>query len=148
MGQKKDRLHSGIAWPTVFLIIACYGVWGIALWVLPLWVAIPVAALAIALHASMQHEVIHVHPTPNAWGNDAMIWPPLTLVIPYIRFKSTHLAHHHDEVITDPFDDPESNYLDAAHWARLPRLAQLVLRANNTLAGRLTLGPLIGTMAF
>ncbi len=139
---------AGIAWPTVLLIIACYGVWGIALWGLPLWVAIPVAAVAIALHASLQHEVIHGHPTPYTWVNDAMIWPPLTLVIPYMRFKSTHLAHHHDEVITDPYDDPESNYLDAAHWARLPRPAQLVLRANNTLAGRLTLGPMIGLIAF
>ncbi len=32
-----------------------------------------------------------------------------------------HMAHHRDAILTDPYDDPESNYLDPAVWARLPR---------------------------
>jgi fatty acid desaturase len=102
----------------------------------------------IALHASLQHEVIHGHPFAKAWLNDLLIWPPLMISVPYVRFKATHLAHHHDEVVTDPYDDPESNYLSRLSWDRLPRLVQLVLVFNNTLLGRLMVGPLIGTMAF
>ena len=148
MGQNKSGSLTQIEWPTVLLIAACYGAWAMALWALPLWAGITVAALAIALHTSLQHEVIHGHPFRREWLNDLLIWPPLVLFIPYVRYKATHLAHHHDEVITDPFDDPESNYLDAGVWGYLPRPDQAVLQANNTIAGRLTLGPLIGTVSF
>ncbi|MCK0096429.1 fatty acid desaturase [Yoonia sp. F2084L] len=148
MGQKKSGSRAQIAWPTVILIAACYGTWALALWVLPLWAGIAIAGLAIALHASLQHEVIHGHPFQHQWLNDMLIWPPLVLFIPYVRYKATHLAHHHDEVITDPFDDPESNYLDAGVWERLPWSVKAILRMNNTVAGRLTLGPMIGTIAF
>jgi len=102
----------------------------------------------IALHASLQHEVIHGHPFARQWLNDLLIWPPLGLTVPYARFKATHLAHHHDEVITDPYDDPETNYLASDVWDRLPDSVQVVLRVNNTIAGRLVLGPLVGTISF
>ena len=148
MRKIKSRPFTQIAWPTIFVILGCYGAWAAALWLLPVWASIVVAAVAIALHASLQHEVIHGHPFTRAWLNDLIIWPPLTLFIPYARYKATHLAHHHDEVITDPFDDPESNYLDAGHWERLSGVVQSVLRLNNTVAGRLILGPAIGTIAF
>ena len=126
----------------------CYAVWWAAVWVLPLWLGVGVAGVAIALHSSLQHEVIHGHPTRWQWLNDALIWPPLMLTVPYARFKATHLAHHRDAVITDPYDDPESNYLDPGTWERLPSALRMLLLANNTLFGRLTLGPLIGTVAF
>ncbi|PJI85036.1 fatty acid desaturase [Yoonia maricola] len=148
MEQRTERPRTKTEWPTILLIIACYALWALALWILPFWSGIPIAALTIALHASLQHEVIHGHPFARAWLNDLIIWPPLTLFIPYTRYKATHLAHHHDEVITDPFDDPESNYLDMGLWERLPRPLQIILHTNNTIAGRLTLGPLIGTIAF
>jgi fatty acid desaturase len=56
-----------------------------------------------------------------------------------------HLAHHFDPLLTDPHDDPESNYLDPAVWARLRRPARLLLAANNTLLGRMLIGPVLGT---
>jgi fatty acid desaturase len=40
--------------------------------------------------------------------------------VPYLRFRDTHLAHHHDPNLTDPYDDPESNFQDPAVWARTP----------------------------
>jgi fatty acid desaturase len=55
-----------------------------------------------------------------------------------------HLAHHYDPLLTDPHDDPESNYLDPAVWGRLPRWARALLAANNTLLGRMTIGPFLG----
>ncbi len=148
MGQT-DKMHrSGAEWPTLFLIVACYAAWVLALWWLPLSAGIVFVGVLIALHASLQHEVIHGHPFRRQWLNDLMICPSLMLTVPYARFKDTHLAHHHDEVITDPYDDPESNFLDAGTWERLPRAVQLVLRFNNTVLGRVTVGPLVGTIAF
>ena len=140
-----------IEWPTLGLLAATYGVWALgtgalaALW-LPL--GILVTALAAALHASLCHEVIHGHPTRNGLLNMALVFPALTLTIPYLRFRDTHLAHHQDAILTDPYDDPESNYLDPLAWQQLPEWGRRVLRANNTLAGRLILGPAISQVVF
>ncbi|MDP5085146.1 MAG: fatty acid desaturase [Yoonia sp.] len=148
MGKKEKIVPAQIEWPTLMLILACYATWGAALWLLPLPLGIIIGGITIALHASLQHEVIHGHPFRGQWLNDLIIWPPLMLTVPYARFKATHLAHHHDEILTDPYDDPETNYLDPGVWERLPRMFQALLRFNNTVAGRLLVGPLIGTIAF
>ncbi|SFS02373.1 fatty acid desaturase [Yoonia litorea] len=148
MEQKQSTNRGGVEWPTLVLITVCYVAWGAVLWVLPLTMGVVFGGVVIALHASLQHEVIHGHPFRRQWLNDLLIWPPLTLIVPYSRFKVTHLAHHHDEVLTDPYDDPESNFLDEGVWEKLPVLVQGILRFNNTVAGRLTIGPLIGTISF
>ena len=138
----------GVEWPTLGLIAATYGLWALALFWLAgvsLWLAVPLAAWTIAQHSSLTHEAVHGHPTRNARINAALLFPALTLVVPYLRFRDTHLAHHRDEVLTDPYDDPETNYLDPAVWVRLPRWWQAVLRFNNTLAGRILIGPAVGT---
>ncbi|MEM1429428.1 MAG: fatty acid desaturase [Pseudomonadota bacterium] len=138
-------------WPTLALLAACYAAWGGALFLAtPLWLplGIAVAALATTLHSSLTHEAIHGHPTGNDRINHALVWPALGLLVPYGRFRDTHLAHHNDARLTDPYDDPESNYLDPDVWARLPRWLRGLLRANNTLLGRVTLGPAIGQIAF
>lgn len=140
-----------IEWLTVNLILGSYGVWfwattGLATLSLPL--AMGVLVLALVLHSSLTHEVIHGHPTP--WGalNAALLRPALGLCIPYGRFRDTHLAHHMDERLTDPYDDPETHYMDPAVWSRLSAPAQAVLRVNNTLLGRIVIGPLIGEALF
>src|SRR5690606_4088231 len=46
--------------------------------------------------------------------------------------------------LTDPFDDPESYYKALWQHETMPAAIRLVLRVNNTLAGRLVLGPLLG----
>ena len=73
---------------------------------------------------------------------------PLGLTVPYCRFRDLHLAHHRDSNLTDPYDDPETNYLDPVVWALLPRWKQALLRLNNTLAGRILIGPAIGHAIF
>ncbi|MGR3466640.1 MAG: fatty acid desaturase [Shimia sp.] len=133
----------GIEWPTLGLMGLCYAVWLAALWA-PVALAVPVLAVAIALHASLQHEAIHGHPFRDERVNAALMWAPLTLTIPYARFRETHLAHHQDSRLTDPYDDPESNYLDAAQWEGLGGWRRMLMRLNNTLLGRILLGPLIG----
>lgn len=152
MGRDRgQRMTSKLEWPTLLLLAATYALWALAVfWLanLSLWAAIPLAALAITQHSSLQHEAIHGHPTRNAAINTALAWPPLTLIIPYLRFRDTHLAHHLDSRLTDPYDDPESNFLDGGDWERLPGWVQRLLLWNNTLAGRLIVGPLIGTAFF
>lgn len=139
-----------IEWPTLGMILLTYAVFGLAIaqWQNAPWICGIILGIAIAQYSSLQHEVLHGHPFRQAWLNEILVFPALMLVIPYRRFKETHLAHHHDPHLTDPYDDPESNYLDPKVWARLPRFLQLLLRLNNNLAGRLTLGPLIGIFTF
>jgi fatty acid desaturase len=103
--------------------------------------------VAIAQFSSLQHEVLHGHPFRSQAVNEALVFPGLTLFVPYVRFRDLHLAHHHDPKLTDPYDDPESNYQDPAVWARMPGALKAILRLNNTLLGRVLIGPAIGTVS-
>ena len=134
-----------VEWPTLWLVLATYLTWLAGLWAAALWLPLGLVPLTIAivLHASLQHEVIHGHPLPSRFWSQVLVFPSLNLAVPYLRFRDTHLAHHQDANLTDPYDDPESNYLDPAVWVRMPRMLKFVMRLNNTLAGRLVLGPLI-----
>lgn len=102
----------------------------------------------LVLHSSLQHEFIHGHPTSKQSFNDFLVSVPIGMLIPYLRFKDTHLAHHFDPNLTDPYDDPESNFLDPKVWKKLPKWKKAVYNANNTLFGRMLVGPLIGLLAF
>jgi len=123
--------RSGIEWPTLLLLVAVYGLWAAGTtWAagLSLPLAIVVTALAIAQFSSLQHEVLHGHPFRSRLLNEALVFPALTVVVPYGRFRDLHLAHHHDPSLTDPYDDPESNYLDPAVWGRMSAPLRLLLR--------------------
>ncbi len=138
-------------WPTLGLVVVCYAVWALgttwaAAWFLPLGIVL--TAVAVALHSSLSHEVLHGHPFRDPVVNAALVFPGLSIFIPYLRFKDTHLDHHQDQNLTDPYDDPETNYLDPAVWRRLPRAVQAVLRFNNTLLGRLTVGTTVSQVVF
>jgi len=141
----------GVEWGTLGLILACYALWLLVLTLLPdLSLSLTVLCLGIlaALHSSLTHEALHGHPFRNRLLNEALLFLPLTLFIPYGRFRDTHLAHHRDERLTDPYDDPESNFQDPEIWAQMPGWRRGVLRLNNTLLGRVLLGPLLGQICF
>ena len=138
-------------WPTLVMIAATYSVWAVSTTIvagfwLPL--AILITAFAIAQFSSLQHECLHGHPFRNKYVNAALVFPALTLIVPYLRFRDTHLDHHNDSRLTDPYDDPETNFLDPGKWEHLPRAAKILLEINNSLAGRIFLGPIIGTAVF
>lgn len=136
-------------WPTLILIFACYGVWaGLLFSGLAWWVVVPLIALTITLQSSLQHEVIHGHPFNAQWLNEVLVHPSLNLFIPFLRFRDTHLAHHKNEHLTDPYDDPETNFLTQAGWDALCQHRQPMMRLNNTLLGRMILGPIIGQIYF
>lgn len=138
-------------WPTLALLALCYGLWLAAgLWLYPRLPApaLIVMGIAVAFHSSLQHEVLHGHPTRSARLNEALVFLPIGLFYPFRSYKRTHLQHHLDERLTDPHDDPESYYIAFFDWLRLPRLLQLLLRANNTLLGRVLLGPPLNVVGF
>jgi len=138
------RFLKDLEWPTVAMLVACYGLWLVSgLIVYPAFplLGLMLMVVAAALHSSLQHEALHGHPTRDAAVNEALVGLPLGVFYPYRRFRQMHLAHHNDERLTDPYDDPESWYRSALTWRRLGAPLRLLLTVNNTLAGRLVLGP-------
>ncbi|MEM9709321.1 MAG: fatty acid desaturase [Pseudomonadota bacterium] len=133
--------------PTLALLALTYAVYftlPLAAGTWPIWLIVLGLAVAIAMHSSLQHEVLHGHPFPNQMLNDALVFPALGLAIPYLRFKDTHLAHHFDANLTDPYDDPESYFLHSEDWGRMPPWQQWLAEFNNMLIGRMAVGPAIG----
>jgi len=140
-----------VEWPTVGMLGLCYGVWLLATWLMggdSGWLWLPIVALSITLHSSLQHEATHGHPTGSEAVNAALVFPPLGLFMPYGRFRALHRAHHATEALTDPARDTESFYLAPEVWARASRQLRWLLRAQNTLVGRVTLGPAIALARF
>lgn len=140
-----------VEWPTLLVMIATYLMLGLATtWLadISLPLSIFVTGIAIAQYSSLQHEVLHGHPFASKFLSEAAVFLGVTVYIPYIRFKDTHLAHHHDPILTDPYDDPESNFLDPKIWVLLPKFSQALLSANNTLLGRILLGPAVSVWSF
>lgn len=133
-----------LEWPTLALVFTIYGGW-LALtcfWQsIPLWLLVPLAAWTVAWQGSLQHEIIHGHPTRSRTVNDALGWPPLSLWLPYPIYKTSHLQHHRDERLTDPLDDPESCYITERTWSDAPAWQRALLGFNQTLLGRLLVGP-------
>lgn len=142
--QINARRGWAMEWPTVVLGLVIFAGWGGVTWFhssLPLWVIIPAGAWFIAWYKSFQHEVIHGHPTRIRAVNDACGWLPLSLWLPYRIYKRTHLQHHCDERLTDPMDDPETAYWTDEDWVRLGPIARALVLAQQTLIGRLIIGP-------
>lgn len=133
-----------VEWPTLALIAACYGLWfvaGLVVWQSYPILALILMALCVAMQSSLVHEVLHGHPTRNARINEALVFLPIGISWPFRRFKTLHLRHHADERLTDPFDDPESYYQALWKHADMPGWMHTMLRINNTMVGRLILGP-------
>ena len=78
---------------------------------LPVPVLMVGGALVVTLHMSLQHEVIHGHPTRSRVLNQLLAGPSLSLWLPFERYRATHLQHHRDHHLTDPLEDPESFYV-------------------------------------
>lgn len=144
-----SKIHR-FEWPTLAMLVATYGVWisttllwsqsgffGGAFWVM-------LTGAAIAQFGSLQHEVLHGHPFKVQWINEVLVSPALMLILPYMRFKDTHLQHHFDPALTDPHDDPEANFVDPKAWDAMSAPMQILLRFNNTLLGRMLVGPGLG----
>jgi fatty acid desaturase len=134
-----------VEWPTVFLIIAVYCAWLALTWfhdALPLWLWIPLAAVTLAFWGSLQHEIMHGHPTRSRAINTALATPPLWLWLPFERYRATHVDHHRDAHLTDPIEDPETYYWTPEDWRALGPVGRFLVELQSTLLGRLIIGPI------
>lgn len=126
------------------LAVAIHGLWLLLTWhtnAMPWWIAAPAGAVILAWHSSLQHEPIHGHPTRTPWINNALASAPLSLWLPFPIYRTSHLAHHRDDRLTDPLDDPESWYWTVSSWQALSPIGRRLVRAQTTLAGRMLIGP-------
>ncbi len=131
-------------WRTWLLVPTVYAAWALA--VAGCQAAGPVAGsiglvLATCWFTSLQHELIHGHPSRSRRVNRLMGLAPLAVWYPYDLYRRSHLAHHRDELLTEPGIDPESNYIDDATWQRLGRFVRPMWIAQRTVLGRCLLGP-------
>jgi len=147
--QRTGLLRSAAEAWTLALLIVVYALWALLAVVfpdLPLWLSCPLLVLITVQFMSIQHEIVHGHPTRSGWLNEALVSLPLGLLFPYRRYRTLHLRHHNDENLTDPFDDPESWYFEPEDFARQPAPVRWLWRANATLLGRLLLGPVLSVV--
>jgi fatty acid desaturase len=132
--------------PTWVVALALYGAWLLLVWfnaLLPWWVIMPVGAYLVAWHFSLQHEAIHAFRGVPAWLRIAVVFPPLGLWFPYPLYRKSHTTHHRDVNLTIPGVDTESYYVLQGDWAHMGALKRHVLMFNQTMAGRLLIGPLL-----
>lgn len=140
-----------IEWPTIALIAMVYCILAMLVWFhsyLPWWVILPVGAYTACLHSSLQHEALHGHPTRSRVINELLVFIVPHLWLPYGRYRDTHLAHHNDLNLTCPVKDPESYYLLPDDWNAMHGAKRALYSFNNTLFGRMLIGPAVGLVRF
>ncbi|MCX5495040.1 fatty acid desaturase [Kaistia dalseonensis] len=133
-----------IEWPTLTLVLAVYFGWAAVTYfhaAMPLWLVSLVGAVLITAHSSLQHEMLHGHPTRWRGLNRQLASIPLSLWLPYESYRISHLIHHVDDRLTDPLDDPESYYWSEQGWRSLGPIGRALVWAQSTLAGRMLIGP-------
>jgi len=144
------RLQRSWLWrtelPTWLLIITIYGGWfATVAW----WQTIgllPATLLLIWLstwYMSLQHELLHGHPTRFPRLNQLFGLIPFSIWYPYGTYRDLHLQHHYDEDLTVPETDPESYYFTERRWHHFNGIQRLLVRLRNTFPGRLLLTPLL-----
>lgn len=140
-----------VEWPTMAVVGGVFGSYGLLTWFhasVPTWLLIPLLGAVITWHGSLQHEVIHGHPTKWVRVNRLIGRTTLDLFTPFEHYRRTHLLHHRDQYLTDPTIDPESFYVTADRWAATGPVMRRVLVAHHTLLGRLLLGPFLTLIGY
>lgn len=151
MQAASTRLLLPIEWPTLFLLALTYAVLVSLIWFhasLSWWLILPLGAYFGCLQGSLQHEVLHGHPTRSRRINQALIFISPQMWLPFGRYRDLHLAHHNDLNLTCPVRDPESYYLLPDNWEKLSDWRKILYKINNTLGGRMVLGPSISIIQF
>lgn len=141
---RRSEARRSLELPTLALAAIIHGGWLALTWAwsgTPIWLALPAATWLIAWHNSLQHEAVHGHPTGRPRIDAAIAGMPLGLWLPFPVYRASHLAHHGTAFLTDPFDDPESYYVDGGSWQRMTAPRRWLLTAMQTVAGRLVFGP-------
>ncbi len=133
-----------IEWPTAALVVLVWSLWLFLTRfyaALPVWLLVIGGGWTVAWHASLLHELIHGHPTRWPAVNRALGLPTMLLHLPFDRYRAIHLMHHRDKHLTDPLEDPETQYWTGAAWRGLGPVGRALVRCMSLLAGRLVVGP-------
>src|SRR5579862_455245 len=90
-GASPARARRAIEMPTILLLAGTYAGWlgttsEYGHW--SLWIVAPLTALCITLHSSLQHEIVHGHPTRWFALNRWLGIVPLSLWLPYDRYRA------------------------------------------------------------
>ncbi|MEM5341555.1 fatty acid desaturase [Paraburkholderia azotifigens] len=142
--QRRNSFTWRTEWPTWLLIATIYGGWFFIASharALGLSAAIPLLALFSAWYMSLQHELLHGHPTRSACLNGLIGFAPLAVWFPYRVYRDLHVQHHDDPHLTHPEIDPESYFVSGDTWRHAGPLTRALLIARNTFWGRVLLGP-------
>lgn len=149
-GSQSNQGRRPVEWPTVALLVAFFAGWFAVVllhdsipW--PLQLAAMVALGGLWM--SLGHELLHGHPTRWNWVNTAVGFVPLSLWVPFTRYKALHIKHHRSD-LTDPEDDPESFYVAPPSWHQASPWRRRYFLFMRTIPGRLTLGVPLGIVRY
>ena len=139
-------------WPTWTLIPVVYGSWFATLYwsrTLGLLATTILLILSCTWYMSLQHELVHGHPTRRRWFNQLLGFAPLAVWFPYPLYLESHLRHHNDTHLTLPGIDPETHYVSDQVWQRSGWLMRALFVHRKRFWGRFAFGPAmaIGSVA-
>ena len=144
--QAITRKFCAVEGPTWLLAVVIYGLWMLLIAyhrVIPWWAELLAGSYLIAWHFSLQHETIHGFRGVPGWFRFAIAFPPLGLWFPYALYRKSHSIHHRNTYLTVPGEDTETYYVSRAEWDRTGPIGRGILLFNQTLVGRLLIGPLL-----
>ena len=101
--EKVSQLLAGsmarTEWPTWLALIVVYAAWVGAIYfhafLGPVLTSL-LLVLVCAWYMSIQHELVHGHPTRIRWLNKLLGFAPLAIWFPYTLYAESHLRHHND----------------------------------------------------
>lgn len=109
--QLKRRWYWRLELPTWGIMAAVYGGWfGVAQYwqALGPWLGTPLLILLTTWYMSLQHELIHGHPTRWPRVNQLFGLLPLAVWYPYGLYRDSHIQHHRNEHLTNPHEIPKA----------------------------------------
>lgn len=146
----RQRWTARTEWPTWLLLVGVYVGW-FAIVLNSQWLGRGVSTLLLipllVLWLSLQHELLHGHPTRSTRVNKILGYAPFAVWYPYTLYRDSHLLHHRDEHLTVPDVDPESRYLSAARWHGSSLFERSLHWLNKTVLGRFVMGAPLALLA-
>lgn len=141
--QLQQTFAGRTEWPTWLLLVAVYIAWFAVLLFsryLGLCLSTVLLVPVVVLWMSVQHELLHGHPTRLVWLNKLLGYAPIAIWFPYTLYRDTHLLHHQDDDLTVPGLDPESRYTAQDEWSARSAFSRGFCWVNKTVVGRLLVG--------
>ncbi|CAI8898480.1 MULTISPECIES: fatty acid desaturase [Pseudomonas] len=146
----RQRFTARTEWPTWLLLIGVYGGW-FSIIINSQWLGRGLSTLLLipllVLWLSVQHELLHGHPTRSVLFNKILGYAPFAVWYPYTLYRDSHLLHHRDEDLTVPGVDPESRYLTAVRWQGSSLFERGLHWLNKTVLGRFAIGAPLALLA-